>query len=204
MYTTHGTDAMLLTADPELFVVAHRSRVTARTARLLACAVCRHVWHLLPDASRGAVLVAERHADGLTDEWESWEAWMAADRDGDRCLSEREELAVESALCASWPEIEDGMEYVREHVLTVAKDLQVEPSLLVSWLTCLLAEPVAIPQTVTIVSLARAIRDQQAWDRLPVLADAFEEAGCTDAGLLAHMRGPGPHCRGCYAIGRAC
>jgi hypothetical protein len=33
-----------------------------------------------------------------------------------------------------------------------------------------------------------------------VLADALEEAGCTDADLLAHLRSPGPHVRGCFAL----
>jgi hypothetical protein len=36
--------------------------------------------------------------------------------------------------------------------------------------------------------------------RLAVLADALEEAGCTDADLLAHCRGPGPHARGCWPV----
>jgi hypothetical protein len=36
--------------------------------------------------------------------------------------------------------------------------------------------------------------------RLSILADALEEAGCSDADLLAHLRGPGPHCRGCWAV----
>ena len=35
---------------------------------------------------------------------------------------------------------------------------------------------------------------------LAILADALEEAGCGDAGLLAHLRGPEPHARGCFAI----
>jgi hypothetical protein len=33
-----------------------------------------------------------------------------------------------------------------------------------------------------------------------VLADAFEAAGCTDAELLGHLRGPGAHVRGCWAL----
>ena len=33
-----------------------------------------------------------------------------------------------------------------------------------------------------------------AFDRLPILADALEEAGCTDAEILAHRRQPGEHC----------
>jgi hypothetical protein len=36
--------------------------------------------------------------------------------------------------------------------------------------------------------------------RLGVLADALEEAGSSDAELLGHLRGPGPHTRGCHAI----
>jgi hypothetical protein len=36
--------------------------------------------------------------------------------------------------------------------------------------------------------------------RLSLLADALEDAGCTDANLLGHLRGPGPHVRGCWAV----
>jgi hypothetical protein len=36
--------------------------------------------------------------------------------------------------------------------------------------------------------------------RLAVLADALEDAGCTDPVLLGHLRGPGPHVRGCWAV----
>jgi hypothetical protein len=35
---------------------------------------------------------------------------------------------------------------------------------------------------------------------LAVLADALEEAGCDDHHLLAHLRGPGPHVRGCFVL----
>jgi hypothetical protein len=36
--------------------------------------------------------------------------------------------------------------------------------------------------------------------RLAVLADALLDAGCTEAALLGHLRGDGPHCRGCFAV----
>jgi hypothetical protein len=36
--------------------------------------------------------------------------------------------------------------------------------------------------------------------RLSLLADALQDAGCTDAELLGHLRGPGPHVRGCWAL----
>jgi hypothetical protein len=36
--------------------------------------------------------------------------------------------------------------------------------------------------------------------RLAVLADALEEAGCDSADILGHLRGSGPHVRGCWVI----
>jgi hypothetical protein len=52
----------------------------------------------------------------------------------------------------------------------------------------------------TVVALAQSIYDEKAFDKLPVLADALEEAGCTDAEILGHCRGPGPHVRGCWVV----
>jgi hypothetical protein len=48
--------------------------------------------------------------------------------------------------------------------------------------------------------LAQAVYDERAFDRLPVLADALEEAGCTSADILDHCRSPGPHVRGCWVV----
>jgi hypothetical protein len=36
--------------------------------------------------------------------------------------------------------------------------------------------------------------------RLAVLADALEEAGCDNQEMLAHLRGPGHHVRGCWVV----
>jgi hypothetical protein len=36
--------------------------------------------------------------------------------------------------------------------------------------------------------------------RLAVLADALEDAGCTEATILDHLRGLGTHVRGCWPI----
>jgi hypothetical protein len=48
--------------------------------------------------------------------------------------------------------------------------------------------------------LAEAIYAERAFDRLPVLADALEDAGCVDAVILAHCREQGPHVLGCWAL----
>jgi hypothetical protein len=59
----------------------------------------------------------------------------------------------------------------------------------------------------TIPRLARSIYEERRLpggdfdpERLAVLADALEDAGCEDEELLAHVRSPGPHVRGCWAV----
>jgi hypothetical protein len=59
----------------------------------------------------------------------------------------------------------------------------------------------------TVVRLAQAAYDERHLPagtldngRLAVLADALEEAGCTSEDVLGHLRGPGPHVRGCWAV----
>lgn len=52
----------------------------------------------------------------------------------------------------------------------------------------------------TVVRLAQSIYDDRAFNRLPILADALEEAGCTNPEMLNHCRGEGPHVRGCWVI----
>jgi hypothetical protein len=59
----------------------------------------------------------------------------------------------------------------------------------------------------TVARLARAAYDDRNLPDgtldpalLAALADALEDAGCTDADLLGHLRSPGPHVRGCWAV----
>jgi hypothetical protein len=54
--------------------------------------------------------------------------------------------------------------------------------------------------TSSVCALARGIYDDRAFDYLPILADALEDAGCTVTELLAHCRLAGPHARGCWAV----
>lgn len=51
-----------------------------------------------------------------------------------------------------------------------------------------------------VVALAEAIYEDRAFDRLPTLADALEDAGCVNSDILKHCRGPGPHVRGCWVV----
>ena len=54
--------------------------------------------------------------------------------------------------------------------------------------------------TDTVRGLAETIHKLQAFERLPILADALEEAGITDTALLAHCRSEDKHLRGCWAL----
>jgi protein phosphatase len=48
--------------------------------------------------------------------------------------------------------------------------------------------------------IARSIREDRRFEALPILADALEDAGCTDADVLAHCREPGGHLTECWVL----
>ncbi len=50
------------------------------------------------------------------------------------------------------------------------------------------------------LALARTAYDECRWEDLPLLADALEEAGCTEEAILSHCRAPAPHVRGCWVV----
>jgi hypothetical protein len=200
-----------------------------RKFRLMACAFCRCGWAWLTDErSRRAVEVAELAADALATPGEleqakqqAWAAycdgavrWRGAGRsptDGELNYG-----LVEHA--AGWVANKDvkhaagtastALSYVRvkgkcPKNIWEATDLirevfgnRYRPLVIDSaWLTS------------TVVSLAQAAYEQRILpageldrDRLGVLADALEDAGCTEAAILNHLRGPGPHVRGCFVV----
>jgi len=60
-----------------------------------------------------------------------------------------------------------------------------------SWLTA---------NTGTVAAIASVIDQERRWEDLPILADALEEAGCTDQEMLQHCRQPGEHLRCCWVV----
>jgi hypothetical protein len=54
-------------------------------------------------------------------------------------------------------------------------------------------------RTETTVALARQVYEERDFSAMPILADALEEAGCTNPYLLGHLKDSGPHVRGCWA-----
>jgi len=51
-----------------------------------------------------------------------------------------------------------------------------------------------------LAQMAQGIHDARRFDELPILADALEEAGCTDHSILQHARRGGPHVLGCWLL----
>jgi hypothetical protein len=55
-------------------------------------------------------------------------------------------------------------------------------------------------RTADVQALARAIYDDRAFERTPILADALMDAGCEDEQVISHCRGDGPHVQGCWVV----
>jgi hypothetical protein len=54
--------------------------------------------------------------------------------------------------------------------------------------------------TETAVALARGIETERAFDRMPILADALEDAGCDSQQVLQHCRNESVHVVGCWVV----
>jgi hypothetical protein len=55
-------------------------------------------------------------------------------------------------------------------------------------------------RTSTAVLLAEQMYDSRDFSAMSILADALQDAGCDNADILDHCRGPGPHVRGCWVV----
>jgi hypothetical protein len=54
--------------------------------------------------------------------------------------------------------------------------------------------------TSTVKRLADSIYERKAFERLPILGDALEDAGCNNADILHHCRQQGDHVGGCWVV----
>ncbi len=54
--------------------------------------------------------------------------------------------------------------------------------------------------TSTVVDLAKAIYDERAFDKMPILADALMDAGCDNEEIISHCRSEAAHVRGCWVV----
>lgn len=200
-------------SDPAAMLRMLRDRrlLTERKARLFGAACCRRHWDLLPGEGRRAVVAVERHADGL----EGREELDAARRSFTAVIGEASGQAWFARVAVSYL-LADARHDPAGHALDLSpwaaqagQDQAGEQAAQAAILRCLFGSPpfrsAARPEWLAfgdgiVPKLARGIHDERAFDRMPVLADALEDAGCTDADMLGHLRGPGPHARGCHVL----
>jgi hypothetical protein len=217
----------LTCTDPTPMLVFLWEKPSERKMRLFAVACCRRIWHLLIDKrSREAVEVAERYPDGGATDEELETASLAAeavwDADMKRAAKEgkwdrRSRLPYYGASAAAYnvaiplgwwgaaPAFRPPDEIARETVPDTGAEGAAQCVLLWDIFGNPFRPVVINPSWLAwndemVVKLAQAIYDERAFDRLPVLADALEEAGCTNRDILNHCRQPAVHVRGCWAV----
>src|SRR5215468_1921083 len=212
----------LACTDPEPMLDHLAGRPHQRKLRLFACACCRRLWHLLTDPrQRAAVEVCERRADGLATHEEQRAAraasLLASEGPGSLNRAVRELLVAvqgkraatlrRAARCAARAAAgADGSWWTPWGKRRAREDEQRAQATLLRDLFGNPFRRVALDRAVltwyghTVPRLARGLYEERAFDQLPVLADALEDAGCDDASVLAHCRGPGPHVRGCWVL----
>jgi hypothetical protein len=195
-------------ADPRNMLRHLGDRAGKRRCFLFACACERRLWEQ-PDCEKEKILAAERYADGLAEADEL----LAALEDIGIDLGAPENV-LKNPLSWARYESEDSAEFAanvapkdNEEDWRAAYDAErgIQAVLLrcifgnpfrpasadPSWLAC---NDGAAPK------MAQAIYDDRAFDRLPLLADALEEAGCDDREILDHCRSGGEHVRGCWVV----
>jgi hypothetical protein len=215
--------------DQEAMLEALRGRGSGRKLRLFACACCRRAWRYLPnEAARRVVEANERLADGaalpgdeLAEDDFAFAEFDPAGGHGDYVysyahgaveqLGHREGLSAalgaahgvsyaEATATNSFAQAPRSRTQVQSRALAdLLRDICGNPfrpySVNPVWLT---------PAVTALASVAYEERSLPSGEldpvRLSVLADALEEAGCSDPDLLGHLRSPGPHARGCWAL----
>jgi hypothetical protein len=202
--------------------------VTERKQRLFAVACCRRVEDFLKDSrALKALAVAERFADGLVGDAERSLARKAAQQAAQvrgvvpapaaprwerRAASAVYWATARTAWEAAWNASEVAVSvpvwraggYVSRDVpAVVPPELRAQADVLRD----LFGNPFRpLPSvgefrhSATVLGLAQAIYEDARFADMPVLADALEEAGCIGAEILGHLRGPGPHARGCWVL----
>lgn len=206
-------------AEPTRMLEFLRCKVSERKLRLFAVACCRQIWSLLvDDRSRKAVEIAEKFVDGMATADERQKAaenahpvTMGCDtsRSGDSQLAAAYApiYACES-LNSELARFQDNGEYtaIDAALGTLVNCDDTEYPLLTIQLRCIVGNPfqsITLDRsrlTATALSIAQAIYEERAFDRLPILGDALEDAGCDNADILNHCRQPGEHVRGCWVI----
>jgi hypothetical protein len=198
--------------DPAELLAGLPGKPGGRKLQLFACACCRHVGDLLTGPlSRTAIEAAEHFAEGSAghDELAAAveEAAGAAYRSSFR-------YAVQHLAHANSPEGAARVAFWATHgVAMLAGNMAAwgaERAAQCRFLRCVFGNPfrpapVVDPAWLSwqgglVATLAGSIYDLRCFVEMPLLALALEQAGCADEDLLAHLRDPGEHVKGCWCL----
>jgi hypothetical protein len=209
------TEAKWLTCiDPQPMLDFLQGSASDRKLRLFAVACCRRIWPLLTeDRCRTAVEVAERYADHQADRRELTAARRAVVRVMNGLTQAIGPKFLRSAAVQQVvAERIDRHNRVGEMAAMIAQSvggqrkMQDEAAAQCAILRDMVGNPFRpVPVspnwlTTNVIALGQGIYDERAFDRMPILADALEEAGCTDASILEHCRSGREHVRGCWVV----
>jgi hypothetical protein len=194
-------------------------RLTERKMRLFACACCRQIWHHISDArSRAAIEIAEQFSDGLATDRQRVKALTAAKsvpvtRDAlwpdAACQTLEKQITKYASLVginAAWTLANDlapegrvtGSMHEPYHDLARAQQAVLFREVFGNPFQDVVIDKRWL--TPKVVDLAATLYNKRAFDRLPTLAAALLESGCTVQQIVEHCRGPGPHVLGCWAV----
>jgi hypothetical protein len=213
--------------DSKRLVEFMDGKVSDRKFRLFASACCRFAWDAIPDPrSREAIVVAEQLAEtgGIFSHIHNpigKASFHAAKEAPEGEPAQKGAAAANILLTATewqsgerYPKGSSGVTaallmYVEWAINTYNPDDLVKQAAL---FRCVVGNPfrpitlTAAHRTLIVVSLARSAYDERQLPsgemdlhRLAVLSDALEEVDAPTE-LLEHLRSPGPHIRGCWAV----
>lgn len=185
----------LVSVDPDEMLDFLKGKASDRKLRLTAVACSRQVEHLMTDErNRKALDDVERFADGMATKKE-----LAAARGKQVAILHDvfgnpflpwwvEQVPTTDAYGRRLARDPAG----RTELVAALREMVHRPNVLENpWLTW---------RDGLVVRTAQGICESRRFEELPVLADMLSDAGCDNAELLGHLRGPGPHVRGCWAV----
>ena len=203
--------------DPVLMLGFLPGKDSDRKLRLLAVACCRRIWPNLTPLYQRAVDIAEQFADKQvaeqelislheavsleTFDYDIFETVQAAimsvtspvmDRRIAGHVADGVEAFVSAGVWNSWtynPDRKAAEKLAQAHLL---REIVTNPFCSID------LDPACL--TSTVQQLAAGIYEERAFDRMPILGDALEEAGCDNTEILDHCRQPGVHVRGCWCL----
>jgi hypothetical protein len=216
----------LACADPRPMLEFRTDAMSERKVRLFAWACCQRISHLLVLAdSQTALKILEKYADGQA----SLEDLVAVNRvhalkfSHERLLARGAvdcatfvarggeapvvNLAIGAAHNAAWAAagiaIDEGRRPTQKQLAGKAKQDAIHAALVRDIFGNPFRPAAFDPEwrTSDVLALARGIYEERAFDRMPILADALQDAGCDSDDILNHLRDANAlHFRGCWAL----